>query len=534
MLITDLLRQNALQYPDESALVSIDSKNLDLNRQGSYEACRRALSWQQFDAMANRIANYLIQIGVRRGSKVGIMMMNRIEYLPLFFGILRAGAVSTQINFRYRPAEFAKAAELTDIEVLFFDASSQATVTEARPSLPQLHTCVFLGEGSCGDAAAWEEVLRVPDGDPGIPLNREDDAAIYFSSGTTGAPKAVVHSHGTVEAACVLEQSNHHQVHDDVFLLIPPLYHMGGKFHWIGNLLCGAGCVMMLGFCVDVFFEVLRREKVSITFLLLPWIQDLLAALDNRRPAPSESDFPSWRLLHTGAQPIPPIVIHRVQEYFPHLECQISYGLTESGGPGCLNLSGDRMDKLGSIGRPGLGWQAKVVDPAGNEVPPDTSGELWIRSDHMMSRYYKDPVSTDKALAGGWLHTGDVARMDRDGFFYIDGRMKDVIISGGENVYPVPIEDFLRKHPAVKDAAVFGICDCRMGEIVVAKVCLTEPGACTEEELLEFCQQLPKFERPRKIFIGEVPRNPTGKIDKKALRKQYSPQHPFRDKIYTK
>lgn len=534
MLITDLLRQNAQQYPDESSLVSIDTKKLTLDLPGSYESCRRSLTWKEFDDMANRVANFLLHNGIRKGCKVGVMMMNRLEYLPLFFGILRAGGVSTQINFRYRPSELIHAAALTDVEVLFFDSSSQDTIAAARPSLPQLHTCIALDSAACDFALPWQKVLEAPANDPGIKLDRADDAAIYFSSGTTGAPKAVVHSHGTVEAACILEQSNHHQVHDDVFLLIPPLYHMGGKFHWIGNLLCGAGCVLMLGFRSDVFFEVLRREKVSITFLLLPWIQDLLAALDNGCCTVPESGFPNWRLLHTGAQPIPPIVIQRVQTYFPHLECQISYGLTESGGPGCLNLSGDHMDKLGSIGRSGPGWQAKVVNAQGETLPPDTSGELWIRSDHMMSRYYKDPVSTEKALAGGWLHTGDVARMDRDGFFYIDGRMKDVIISGGENVYPVPIEDFLRKHPAVKDAAVFGICDCRMGEIVVAKVCLTEPGACTADELLEFCQSLPKFERPRKIFLGDIPRNPTGKIDKKALRKQYSPQHPFQNKIHMK
>lgn len=534
MLVTDLLRQNGQQYPNESALVSIDTKNVDLHQNSSYQDCRRVLTWKQFDDIANRVANYLIRIGVRKGSKVGIMMMNRIEYIPLFFGILRAGAVSTQVNFRYLSSEFVRAAQLTDLEVLFFDDSSRGTVSEARASLPQLHTCVSLDDVPCDFAACWQDVMDAPADDPSILLDRADDAAIYFSSGTTGAPKAVVHSHGTVEAACVLEESNHHQVHGDVFLLIPPLYHMGGMFHWIGNLLSGAGCVLMLGFCSDVFFEVLRREKVTITFLLLPWIQDILAFLDNGCYSLSEETFPHWRLLHTGAQPIPPIVIQRVQTQFPHLECQVSYGLTESGGPGCINLSGDRMDKLGSIGRPGQGWQAKVVDARGNELPPDTDGELLIRSDHMMSRYYKDSASTEKALGGGWLHTGDVARVDQDGFFYVDGRIKDIIISGGENVYPVPIEGFLRKHPSVKDAAVFGICDCRMGEIVVAKVCLAEPDVCTAEELMDFCQALPKFERPRKIFIGEVPRNPTGKIDKVALRKEYSPKHPFQDKIHTK
>lgn len=533
MLVTDLLRQNALCYPDETALVSIDTKNLIAGDQDSYLACRRSLTWKQFDESANRVANYLLNTGVRRGSKIGIMMMNRIEYISLYFGILRAGAVSVQLNFRYQASELVWSAELADLEVLVFDRSSREAVRQVRPILPQIHTYISFDDTPCGFASSWQAVLSASAGDPGVVLEPADDAVIYFSSGTTGTPKAVVHSHATIEAACILEQSNHHQVHGDTFLLIPPLYHMGGKFHWIGNLLCGACGVLMLGFRSDAFFEVLLREKITIAFLLLPWIQDILAALDSGK-ASAKNEFPFWRLLHTGAQPIPPVVIRRMQQRFPQLECQISYGLTESGGPGCLNLSGNRMDKLGSVGRASQGWEAKVVDGKGNTLPPNEDGELLVRSAHMMSRYYKDPASTEKALSGGWLHTGDVARMDSEGFFYVDGRMKDIIISGGENIYPVPIEEFLRGHPAVKDAAVFGICDCRMGEVVAAKVCLTQPGACTEEELLAFCGKLPKFERPRRIFFGEVPRNPTGKIDKVALRKEYSPKHPFQNKIHQK
>lgn len=530
MLVTDLLRQNALRFPDETALVSIDTGNLIVNDSDSYPACRRSLTWRQFDESANRVANYLLNAGVRRGGKVGIMMMNRMEYISLYFGILRAGAVSVQLNFRYQAPELVWSAQLTDLEALVFDRAGREAVSQVRSALPQIHTYISFDEAPCGFAASWQEVLSAPAGGPGVVLNPADDAVIYFSSGTTGTPKAVVHSHATIEAACILEQSNHRQVHGDTFLLIPPLYHMGGKFHWIGNLLCGARGVLMLGFRSDAFFEILRREQVTITFLLLPWIQDILAAPDGG-DAPPKSAFPFWRLLHTGAQPIPPVVIRRLRRRFPQLECQISYGLTESGGPGCLNLSGDRMDKLGSVGRASQGWEAKVVDSRGNTLPPGEDGELLIRSAHMMSRYYKDPVSTEKAFCDGWLRTGDVARMDQDGFFYIDGRMKDVIISGGENIYPVPIEGFLRGHPAVKDAAVFGICDCRMGEAAAAKVCLTQPGACTEGELLAFCQKLPKFQRPRKIFFGEVPRNPTGKIDKAALRREYSPKHPFQDNI---
>lgn len=523
MLITELLRQNAKLYPDESALVSIDTKNIVKGVDASYYNCRREVSWKEFDEKANRVANYLISIGIKRGSKVGIIMKNRLEYLSLYFGIMRAGAVSVQINFRYQAAELERSIRLTELEVLAFDASCRDIVCQIQPSFPDMKSFIAVEGADTPFSVSYNDVMTASASDPHIILSPEDDAVIYFSSGTTGAPKAVVHSHATIEAAVLTEHGNHHQVHEDCFVLIPPLYHMGGMFHWFGNLLCGAKCVLMLGFCPDVFLDILNKENVTIAFLLLPWIQDVLTRFRELNiQGDSNHSYPHWRLLHTGAQAIPPSAILQVKQLFPDLECQISYGLTESGAPGCLNLNGARMDKLGSVGQPQTGWQAKVVGSDGAEVPTGASGELYIKCAHMMSCYLKDPESTKKALSGGWLHTGDVARMDEDGFFYIDGRIKDIIISGGENVYPVPVETYLRTHPAIKDAAVFGIPDKRMGEAVAAKVCLEVGRECTEEELLEFCSKLPKYERPHRIFFGNVPRNATGKIDKVTLRKEYA------------
>ena len=523
MLITELLRQNAQQYPDEPAFVSIDTKNIVKGVDESYYNCRREISWKEFDDAANKVANFLIGLGVKKGSKVGIVMKNRLEYLALYFGIQRAGAISVQINFRFQAADLERSLKLTDIEVLAFDGSCRDVVCQIQPSFSEMKAFIAMDDAATDFSMPWADVMKSSASDPGVVLKPSDDAVIYFSSGTTGAPKAVVHTHATVEAAVLTEHGNHHQVHEDCFVLIPPLYHMGGMFHWFGNLLCGAKCVLMLGFCPDVFLDVLNKENVTIAFLLLPWIQDVLSRFRELNLQNSaNSTYPKWKLLHTGAQAIPPTAIHQVKKVFPNLECQISYGLTESGAPGCINLSGDRLDKLGSVGVPQHGWQAKVADGNGNEVAAGLNGELYLKCDHMMRCYYKDPDSTEKALSGGWLHTGDVARMDEDGFFYIDGRIKDIVISGGENVYPVPIETFLRTHPAIKDAAVFGIPDERMGEAVVAKVSLEVGMSCTEAELLAFCLQLPKYKRPHRIFFGNVPRNATGKIDKVSLRRQYA------------
>lgn len=530
MLVTELLKDNARRYPDQEALVSVDAGALVSFEEQTYQAARRSVTWAEFNRIANQVANYCHAQGIGRGSKVAILLMNCLEWMPLYFGILKAGAVAVPLNFRYTAAEIARNAAFVEAEAVIFGAYSEPAVTAALPELTGVRSFIYLGEASRCPAYAktWEACISPADGsEPLVEISAEQDAAIYFSSGTTGAPKAVVYTHGTLEGACRVEHSNHLQTHEDVFICIPPLYHVGAKLHWMGNLLVGAKGVLLLGFRMEPFFETMGREGVTIAFLLLPWVQDILFGLDSGTLDLARYHLEHWRMLHMGAQPIPPSVVRRVQAAFPQLACEVSYGLTEAGGPGCLNLSADRMDKLGSVGVPAPGWKAKIVDPAGRSLPAGEIGQLLLNSGHMMRGYYRDPETTAAALSGGWLHTGDLARTDADGFYYIVGRMKDIIISGGENIYPVQIEDFIRTHEAVEDVAVFGLCDCRLGEAVAAQIQLKPDSSCSEEEMRAFCEQLPRYQRPSRFFFGEVPRNPTGKIDKVALRKKYSPPHPF-------
>lgn len=530
MLATDLLKQNAERYPDVEALIAVDAKGLQPFDDAGYQVRRKAYTWAAFDQTANQVANYYRSIGIGRGDKIAIMMMNCAEWLPIYFGILRSGATAVPLNFRYHVNDIVRSVQFAEITAIVLDAHCVEEVTNSLPQIPQVRSFIFIGaDAACPSyAATWDTSFSLADTRaPGISLAETDTAAIYFSSGTTGMPKAVIYTHKTLKEAWKLEHSNHQQVHGDTFVLIPPLYHVGGKLHWMGNLPVGARCVMLLGFNVTAFFEVMRRERISISFLLLPWVQDILYQLDSGLLDLSKYDTSSWRMLHMGAQPIPPIIVQRMQRYFPDLQYEVSYGLTESGGPGCLNLSHTRPDKMGSVGQLASGWSAKIVDRDGNPVGPNVPGELLLRGPGITPGYYKNPELTAEALKDGWLHTGDLAKTDDEGFYYIVGRIKDIIISGGENVYPLEIEVFLRTHPAVQDAAVFGICDCRLGEAVVAQVELKDGAACTEEEMLAFCQALPRFQRPRQIFLGAVPRNPTGKIDKKALRAMYSPEHPF-------
>jgi acyl-CoA synthetase (AMP-forming)/AMP-acid ligase II len=226
--------------------------------------------------------------------------------------------------------------------------------------------------------------------------------------------------------------------------------------------------------------------------------------------------------MHIGAQPVPPSLIKRWKKIFPHHDYDTNYGLSESIGPGAVHLGVENLHKVGAIGKAGYGWQTKIVDEAGNPVNRGDVGELAVFGPGVMRCYYHDPEATAAVLKDGWLHTGDMAMEDEDGFIFLVDRKKDVIITGGENIYPVQIEDYLRRNDKIKDVAVIGLAHQRLGEIAAAIIELKPGMDCTEEEILAFCGELPRYKRPRKIIFAPVPRNPTGKIEKPKLRQMYA------------
>jgi len=227
-------------------------------------------------------------------------------------------------------------------------------------------------------------------------------------------------------------------------------------------------------------------------------------------------------LMHIGAQPVPPSLIRNWKKVFSNHDYDTNYGLSETTGPGCIHLGIENLHKVGAIGVPGFDWEYKIVDLDGSVVPRGEPGELAVKGPCVMKEYYKNPEATQRALVDGWLLTGDMARVDEDGFIWLVDRKKDIIITGGENIFPVEIEDFLMENQQIQDVAVIGIPDERLGEIVAA-VIKVKPGATlSEQDVLEFCEGLPRYKRPRKIIFGDVPRNPTGKIEKPKLRKQYA------------
>ncbi|MBR4173131.1 MAG: acyl--CoA ligase, partial [Clostridia bacterium] len=439
-----------------------------------------------------------------------------------YFGALRAGAIAVPLNYRYTADEIKYCVELSASDVLIFGNEFIGRVEEICDRITGVSQIFYVG-GNCPTFAESYDrlVTYCSSKDPEIPITDEDFGAIYFSSGTTGFPKAILHKHQSLVHSCKVEQNHHGQTRDDVFLLIPPLYHTGAKMHWFGSLLSGSKAVLLKGIKPEWIIRAVSEEQCTIVWLLVPWAQDILDAIERGDINLADYKLDQWRLMHIGAQPVPPSLIKRWKQYFPNHQYDTNYGLSESIGPGCVHLGVENIHKVGAIGKAGYGWEAKICAPDGTPVKQGDVGELAVKGPGVMTCYYNDEKATDEVLKDGWLFTGDMAQEDEDGFIFLVDRKKDVIISGGENLYPVQIEDFIRKHNAVKDIAVIGLPDARLGEIAAAIIELKEGFSCTEEEMNEFCKELPKYKRPRKIIFADVPRNPTGKIEKPKLRKIY-------------
>lgn len=532
MPITDFLEKNSKEFPQDTALVEINPKMMEhvhvtwreyaLIETNPMNAGRQEMTWLQFDKKANRFANLILSRGIKKGDKVAILLMNCIEWLPIYFGILKAGAVAVPLNYRYTAEEIKYCLELSEADILVFGPEFIGRVEEICDRLPRIKNKFYVGDSCPTFAESYDYLVKFMRSiAPDVDITDKDNAAIYFSSGTTGFPKAILHDHTSLMHAAIVEQKHHGQTKDDVFLCIPPLYHTGAKMHWFGSLVSAGKAVLLKGIKPEWILQAVSEEECTIVWLLVPWAQDILDAIDRGEINLENYNLEQWRLMHIGAQPVPPSLIKRWKSYFPNHQYDTNYGLSESIGPGCVHLGVENIHKVGAIGKPGYGWEAKIVDTEGNIVKRGEVGELAVKGPGVMLCYYNDKKATDEVLKDGWLLTGDMAKEDEDGFIYLVDRAKDVIISGGENIYPVQIEDFLRKNNLIKDVAVIGLPDHRLGEIAAAIIELKPDVSCTEDEINDFCFDLPRYKRPRKIIFADVPRNPTGKIEKPKLRERY-------------
>ena len=515
MLITDILTENASRYRDETALIlRVPEMNI-----------RREITWKEFDEAANRVANSLISMGVSKGDKVVQLMTNGLSWLPVYFGILRTGAWVVPLNFRFDSEKILLCTKIAEAKVLIYGEEFIDRISAIKTSLDScVTTYIFSGPETLRPAQtlSLETILNSgPCESAGVELSPEDDAALYFTSGTTGIPKAVLLTHRNLEFACDVEHDHHGQTHDDNFLCIPPLYHTGAKMHWFGNLKVGAKSVILKGVSPRWILDAVSEEKVSIVWLLVPWAHDILIAIENHDIDLADYDLSAWRLMHIGAQPVPPSLIEKWKEVFPDQQYDTNYGLTEATGPGCVHLGMGNEHKVGAIGLPGMGWECRVVDLDLDPLPGGETGELLVRGPGVMKAYYKNSEETARSIVDGWLRTGDMARKDESGFIWLVDRKKDLIITGGENIFPVEIENYFMTNENIQDVAVIGVPDSRLGEVVAVVLQVKTGKTFTVDDALDFSKDLPRYKRPRAVFFADVPRNPTGKIEKPILRRTF-------------
>ncbi len=514
MTIAEMLARNARMYPNDSALIELKPST----------RTRKEITWKEFDDRANRVANALRDRGVAKSDKVIHLMMNSIDWLVTYFGIIRTGAWAVPLNFRFDSRDIRYCADIAEAKVMILGEEFTERVEAIRPQLSTIDCYLFAGQNLPPDMESLQAVMaKSSSSSPGVILNDEDACGLYFTSGTTGVPKPILLTHKNMECAAITENRHHYQEKEDNFILLPPLYHTGAKMHWFGSLIVGSRATILTEIKPQYVFQALHNERGTIVWLLVPWAQDILGAMDRRELRKGNYDLSSWRLMHIGAQPVPPSLVKRWKQYFPDMQYDTDYGLGEAAGPGCVHLGIENEDKVGAIGKAGFNWETRIVDDSGQNVPEGKVGELLVRGNGVMKEYYKNPEKTAETIRDGWLYTGDMARMDSDGFIYLVDRKKDVVITGGENICRVEIEEVLYSHPKVHDAAVIGVPDERLGEIAAAVIQPKTGEALTEEEINRFCElNLPRYKRPRRIIFDKVPRNPTGKIEKPKLREKYA------------
>ena len=487
---------------------------------------RRSLTWKEFNDEINRTSNYLSkELGVKHGDFVMHLQNNSLEWMITYFSIIRLGAVVVPLNFRFESSDILYAAEVCNPDVFIFGSEFLKVVQPIQDKLSTVKNYICVGSDVPENMTDFKTIQNYQDtGDSLVEVERDHALAMMFTSGTTGKPKPVLHTHFSLNNIAIANGMTYFVQKDDNYLVFLPLYHSGTMFLWAPFYATGAAGTIIKDFKnPNWIIEAIDEEKCTDMLFVVPIGIAILNAIDKGDLNLSDYDLSSWKYMEIGAQPVPYDIMKLLVAKLP---CKVSniYGITEGGGGGTFNLyPEDVLEKPGSIGKPTFGVEAKIISPTGDELAPEKVGELAFRTPRMMREYYSNPEKTEETLKDGWLLTGDLLKTDKDGYFYIVDRMKDMVTSGGENIFPVEIEDALMDHPDINDVACIGYPDERLVEIVLAIVQLKDGKQLTEEEVIDFAKsKLSMYKIPRKIIFDQVPRNPTGKLMKPQLREKFT------------
>jgi acyl-CoA synthetase (AMP-forming)/AMP-acid ligase II len=502
MNVASLLLNSASKYPDKIAIISGDNR----------------FSYTSFNERVNRLAHAMGRHGIQKGDRVALMFFNTHHFAEVYFATLKLGAIATPVNFRFVGPEIEYVSNNSGCRIFFFAAELQETVINVSPNLQTIEHFVGVDTGKEGFAHDYEAFLCSGEpGEPAVEIQEHDPCQLMYTSGTTGKPKGALISHGNIFWNVMNTIFLREHKEGEISLIIGPLYHTAAlNNHFTAQVALGGTSIMIPKFDPEVVLRYIDKEKATV-ISGSPAMFNLLL----QHPTLGQFDTRSITKCTAGAAILPMEIKRHLLEIFPEANGVYDlYGCTEAS-PTITTLKGkDSFRKHGSVGLPAPFLQARVVDEDGIPLPPDQVGELVCRGPNVMKCYYKDPEATREAIKDGWLYTGDLATLDEEGYFYIVDRKKDMIVSGGENIYPREIEEVLMQHRTITDVAVVGVPHEVWGETVKAFVVPKEGERITEEEVIDFCKKhLASYKKPTQVaFVSSIPRNPSGKALKRLLR----------------
>ena len=490
----------------------------------------RTLAWGDALREIHRIANALLAAGVAPGERVAILAKNCTEYVLFYYAASKAGVVPVPVNYRLAPPEWRTIVQDAGPSLLLARCELVGAIDPLRGELPQVERWIALDAPAPAGWTRYQDWLRgAPETPPARYVAASDDLYQMYTSGTTGRPKGAVLTHAAVCAQLEQISGILPLGPGDRYLIVAPVYHAAAALASFWVLRQGGTLFIMEDFDPAAVVKALDEQQMAAATLVPAMIQACLVAV----PDVAQRSYEKLRFVVYGASPIAAETLRRAIDVFGCGFAQ-GYGMTETTAGATFLLPkeherglAEKPQLLLSCGRPLPGTEVRVVDTEGRDLPPGQVGEILLRGPQLMRGYWNLPEATAEALEGGWMHTGDAGSLDDEGFLYIQDRVKDMIVSGAENVYPREIENVLFEHPAVADAAVIGVPDARWGEVVKALVVLRPGASASEDELIEFCRsRLAGFKRPRSVdFVSDLPRNPSGKVLKKVLREPFWKGH---------
>ena len=478
------------------------------------------LSFAELNARCNELANALLDAGAEKGERIALLLMNSAEFMETYFAAAKIGAVVVPLNWRLVPDELEFILKDSGAKHLIFGEEFLDSVTELQARGDKTDIRHWLQVTANEPLAPFAQDFRGfadtgSAAEPPLGARGDDLLYIMYTSGTTGLPKGVVHSHNTSIWAAVTVAATTYFHDADRYLGALPMFHVGALLPLTVNVYRGATSVVMRTFDPQTAWELIEREKLT-SGLAVPAMLNFMLQV----PGFEKYDTSSLRWILSGAAPVPVALIERYAEL--GIEIHQVYGLTETCGPACVIDAENALARIGSTGKAFFHTDVRIAKPDGSTCAPGEAGEILVRAPHVMLEYWNRPEATAETIVDGWLHTGDIAVADEDGFIFIQDRIKDMIISGGENVYPAEIEGLLVTHPKIIEAAVIGQPSEKWGESPFAIV-VRNCESLSADDVREFCaSKLARFKQPARVeFIDQIPRNPSGKILKRVLRDEF-------------